>query len=131
MSGAGWARLVVAPLAVEVTVAEAVRRLAHRTRVTAWSGAWSRGALVTCDPQRVVHVPAGEDPAGVLALVPEVAPDPAHPDAVGGGWFGYLAFSGTRDAGVPAASLGWYPDVLRHDGRRWWHEALVGAGDDE
>ncbi|MGD9529902.1 MAG: chorismate-binding protein, partial [Pseudonocardia sp.] len=48
-----------------------------------------------------------------------------------GGWFGYLAFSGTRDAGVPAASLGWYPDVLRHDGRRWWHEALVGAGDDE
>lgn len=124
-------RLVVAPLAVDVTVAEAVRRLAHRARVTAWSGAWSRGALVTCDPQRVVHVPAGEDPGAVLARVPEVAPDPAHPDAVGGGWFGYLAFPGTRDAGVPAASLGWYADVLRHDGHRWWHEALLGEGDGE
>ncbi|MHA6794056.1 chorismate-binding protein [Pseudonocardia bannensis] len=122
------ARLHVAALDADVTVPEAVRRLAGRRRVTAWSGAWSRGGLVTCDPVRVAG--PGEDPFALLATQPVVRADPAHPDAVGGGWFGYLSFPATRDAGFPRASLGWYRDVLRHDGRRWWYEALLlGDGD--
>ncbi|MCW0211728.1 MAG: aminodeoxychorismate synthase component I [Pseudonocardia sp.] len=102
-----------------VGVPEAVRRLAGRERVTAWSGAWSRGGLVTCDP---VPPASGEqvDPA-----VPVVAA-PASGDArVGGGWFGYLSFPG-RAAPFPRHGLRWYPDVLRFDGATWWYEALLG-----
>ncbi|MDT7702932.1 MAG: para-aminobenzoate synthetase / 4-amino-4-deoxychorismate lyase [Pseudonocardiales bacterium] len=103
----------------EVGVAEAVRRLAGRERVTAWSGAWSRGGLVTCDPAPLAG-PA--DP--FLPAVP--APEPG--DAlVGGGWFGYLSFPG-RAAPFPRHSLAWYPDVLRFDGAAWWYEALLGPG---
>ncbi|TCK21297.1 chorismate-binding protein [Pseudonocardia endophytica] len=129
-----WTRLVVEPLPVAPTtgVADLVRRLAHRTRVTAWSGRWSRGSVVTCDPTEVVRGPAAHV-AGALARVPDVRPDPARPDAVGGGWFGYLAYPGVDpDIATTASSFGWYPDVLRHDGHRWWYEALVddpgGAG---
>ncbi|NMH96233.1 aminodeoxychorismate synthase component I [Pseudonocardia acidicola] len=124
------ARLHVEPLDADVTLAEAVRRLAGRDRVTAWSGAWSRGGLITCDPVRVAA--AGEDPFVLLATLPAVPADPAHPHAVGGGWFGYLSFPASGAAGFPRASLGWYRDVLRHDGRRWWYEALLtgGGGDD-
>lgn len=97
---------------VDVGVAEAVRRLAHRGRVTAWSGAWSGGGLVTCDP-----VPApGVDPVQVPAV--------AGSGAVGGGWFGYRSFTGP-------SSWAWYRDVLRHDGERWWFEALLNATFDE
>ncbi len=120
------ARLHATALDLDVSPAEAVRRLAGRDRVTAWSGAWSCGSLVTCDPVRVLA--AGEDPLALLAALPAVAPDPAHPDAVGGGWFGYLCFPAAAAASFPRASLGWYPDVLRHDGTRWWYEALV-SGD--
>ena len=116
------ARLHVAPLAVDLPVGEVVRRLAGRARVTAWSGAWSCGALVTCDPIRVA--PPAADPFALLTDLPTVVPDPAHPHAVGGGWFGYLPFGG-------AASLAYYRDVLRHDGERWWYEALLTSAFDE
>lgn len=89
-------------------LAEAVRRLAHRDRVTAWAGA----GIVTCDPERCA--PATADPFVVLAEQPAVEPGGAH---VGGGWFGYLPFSG-------AHSLAWYPDLLRFDGLHWWYESL-------
>lgn len=92
-------------------VGEAARRLAHRARVTAWAGDWSTGGLVTCDP-----VPAGRFPD-----LPTVAS--AHPDAVGGGWFGYRCLDGTD-------SWAFYRDVLRFDGTRWYHEALLGDGFD-
>ncbi|HVL85543.1 MAG TPA: aminodeoxychorismate synthase component I [Pseudonocardia sp.] len=123
------ARLLAVPLDLEVSVADAVRRLAHRTRLTAWSGAWSCGALLTCDPSRVAG--AGADPFALLAEQPAVQPQPGHPDAVGGGWFGHLAFPATLPGPFPRFSLAWYPDLLRHDGSRWWYEALIGAGLDE
>ncbi|MEQ3552074.1 chorismate-binding protein [Pseudonocardia nematodicida] len=65
----------------------------------------------------------GADPFAVLGAVRPVEPDPAHPRAVGGGWFGFLdhAPPGSR----PDAVLAWYRDVLRHDGERWWFEALA------
>ncbi|GEL24767.1 hypothetical protein PSU4_37210 [Pseudonocardia sulfidoxydans NBRC 16205] len=116
----------------DLSVFDAVRRLAHRSRVTAWSGGWSRGALVTCDPPGPGPAP-GADPFALMGDVPAVSGVDAHaPGAVGGGWFGYLAFrAGTDgDAEVPAWSLAWYRDVLRHDGTRWWYEALVDASFD-
>ncbi|MHA6782372.1 chorismate-binding protein [Pseudonocardia saturnea] len=94
-------------------VGEAARRLAHRERVTAWAGDWSTGGLVTCDP-----VPGGRFPALSAA-----GPDAAHPDAVGGGWFGYRTFAGTD-------SWAFHRDVLRFDGTGWFHEALLGDGFD-
>ena len=101
---------------LEVTglgVGEAARRLAHRDRVTAWAGRWSTGGLLTCDP-----VPGGRFPE-----LPPVAADPAHPHAVGGGWFGYRSFGAT--ASFPAQSWAFYRDVLRFDGTTWYHEALL------
>ncbi|RTL64146.1 MAG: aminodeoxychorismate synthase component I [Pseudonocardiaceae bacterium] len=113
----------------ELSVFDAVRRLAHRARVTAWSGSWSRGALVTCDPAGPEPA-ADADPFALMGDVPAVSDaDACEPGAVGGGWFGYLAFHagvpGRGDDEVPAWSLAWYRDVLRHDGTRWWYEALL------
>nr|WP_255426919.1 chorismate-binding protein [Pseudonocardia sp. C8] len=113
------------PLATGGEPGELVRRLAHRDRVAAFAGGWAWGAVVTCDPVRVA--PSGSDPFALLAAVPRLPADPARPGAVGGGWFGFLdhALPETR----PGAVLAWYRDVLRHDGERWWFEALVaGAG---
>ncbi|MGD9987243.1 aminodeoxychorismate synthase component I [Pseudonocardia sp.] len=116
-----------------LSVFDAVRRLAHRSRVTAWSGRWSRGALVTCDPAGPAP-PPDADPFALLGEVPAVSVDVAERGAVGGGWFGYLAFhAGAPDPQgdeVPAWSLAWYRDVLRHDGTRWWYEALLGPSFD-
>ncbi len=122
--------LYVTPLDIEdvvLTVPDAVRRLAHRARVTAWAGDWSSGALVTCDP--VVVARSDADPFAVFTRLPAVEPDPAYPEAVGGGWFGYLSFPAR--GGVPSfprASLAWYRDVLRFDGAHWWYEALLDDG---
>ena len=124
---AGRPELYAVPLALDVDVAEAVRRLAHRERVTAWAGGWSRGALVTCDP--VECAPPDADPFDVLGSVPDPGPDPGSPAAVGGGWFGHLAFAAPGER--PRASLARYRDVLRHDGTRWWYEALLGPDGDE
>ena len=97
----------------DLTPAEAARRLAHRTRLTAWAGDWSEGAVLTCDPVRLAA-----DPVAALADLPTVTGGAAR---VGGGWFGTLPFTG---AGVMA----FYPDLLRYDGT-WHYEALVDAGD--
>jgi para-aminobenzoate synthetase/4-amino-4-deoxychorismate lyase len=113
--------LHVEPLDLALTVPQVVRRLAGRARVAAFSGAWSCGAVVTCDPVRVAA--PEEDPFALLTELPAVRPDPAHPDAVGGGWFGHLSYPGPRAA--PRFSLAYHRDVLRHDGRRWWFEALL------
>jgi len=115
------ARLHAVPLDVDLGVGEVVRRLAGRDRVTAWSGAWSPGALVTCDPVRVAR--PHEDPVALLTDLPAVEPGIEQPRAVGGGWFGYLTFAGR-------GSLAFYPDLLRHDGQQWWYEALLSAAFD-
>jgi para-aminobenzoate synthetase/4-amino-4-deoxychorismate lyase len=124
------AALFVRPMPVRLALADVVRRVASRDRVTAWSGSWSPGGLVTCDPVAVVR-PGTAEAMRVLATQPQVRPDPEHPDAVGGGWFGYLSFPASRPTTWPRASLGWYRDVLRHDGNRWWYEALLDTGGDE
>ncbi len=116
------ARLYVTALDLGSTVAEVVRRLAHRERVTAWSGAWSRGAVVTCDP---VPTPLA------FPAVPDVAVadvEGVGPEAIGGGWFGYLSFPARAGSPFPRVSMAFYRDVLRFDGTRWWYEALLDVG---
>jgi para-aminobenzoate synthetase/4-amino-4-deoxychorismate lyase len=113
-TGTGRVTLHVVPLDLPgLGVGEAARRLAHRGRVTAWAGDWSTGGLLTCDP-----VPGGSFPE-----LPAVVPDPAWPDAVGGGWFGYRTADGTD-------RWAFHRDVLRFDGTGWFHEALLDAGFD-
>jgi len=56
----------------------------------------------------------------------------ANPDAVGGGWFGYLSYPDAgadgRGPRIPEASGGWSDCVLRQDrDGRWWYESLSGA----
>ena len=119
-------RAVAWPLAgrvpAELSAAEAARRLAGHERVTAWSGSWSAGGLLTCDP---VHRAAPDaDPLAVLAEVPAAT----GAAAVGGGWFGWLSFPAARGAPFPRWSLAWYPDVLRRGPDGWVYEALLGPG---
>ncbi|WP_224387727.1 chorismate-binding protein [Pseudonocardia sp. ICBG1293] len=107
-------------------IAAAVRRLAHRPRLVAFGGSWSWGSLVATDP--VFTAPDGADPFTVLDAPPRPVRPGAPPDAgatgaVGGGWFGLLDHAPPGER--PTASLSWYRDVLRHDGGRWWFEALV------
>ncbi|MEJ8279641.1 chorismate-binding protein [Pseudonocardia spirodelae] len=117
----GLHRVPLPAVAAPPGVGEVVRRLAHRARLVAFGGSWEWGALVATDP--VATAPAGADPFAVLGAVPRLPADPGAPGAVGGGWFGFLdhAPPGHR----PVAVLSWYRDVLRHDGDRWWFEALV------
>lgn len=54
----------------------------------------------------------------------------APPDAVGGGWIGYLGYPDLAAAGraprLPAAAGGWTDAVLRLDGDEcWWYESLL------
>ena len=120
-------RLLVQPLDLDLGTSDAVARLGHRDRLTAWSGSWAGGStIITCDPTRVVR--ADEERFDVLDDLPEVA-GVTPPDAVGGGWFGYLGFPGTRSNATPQRlprfNFGYYPDLLRHDGIGWHYEALV------
>ncbi|GAA1387851.1 hypothetical protein GCM10009613_24310 [Pseudonocardia kongjuensis] len=116
-------RLHARPLPVTAGVAELVRRLAHRERMVAFAGGWAWGTLVACDPALVA--PPGADPFAVLGSVPRPGSGPGH-RGVGGGWFGALDYA---EPGIrPGSVLGWYRDVLRHDGERWWFEALVSGG---
>ncbi|BBG05262.1 MULTISPECIES: bifunctional chorismate-binding protein/class IV aminotransferase [Pseudonocardia] len=113
-------RLHARPLPVTAGTAELVRRLAHRERMVAFDGGWAWGALVACDPALVA--PSDADPFAVLGSIPRPASGPEQ-RAVGGGWFGALDYA--EPGARPGSVLGWYRDVLRHDGERWWFEALV------
>lgn len=57
---------------------------------------------------------------------------PRTPEAVGGGWFGYLSYpDAAADGGahrIPEAAGGWTDCVLRNDADgQWWYESLSGA----
>lgn len=132
---AARARLVVEPLGVRWTVAEAVRALRGEAHPFALTGAWADSrAVLGAQPVRVAR--PGEDPFAVLDEQPAVDGAAAHPGAVGGGWFGYLGFAlghlverlppapPARTA-LPPFALAFYDHVLRLDvDGRWWFEAL-------
>jgi para-aminobenzoate synthetase/4-amino-4-deoxychorismate lyase len=101
------------------------------------TGAWAGGgAIVGSQPLAV----AGEhdDPFAVLDRLPRcTARDLRRPDAVGGGWFGWLGYrlgarieclpaGPPRPVALPEFHLAYYDNLLRLDSAgRWWFEALV------
>ncbi|GAA1834635.1 hypothetical protein GCM10009836_11170 [Pseudonocardia ailaonensis] len=113
-------------VSADLTVAEAARRLAGHERVTAWSGSWSTGDLLTCDPSH--SAVGGADPFTVLADVPAAVRAPRGSAVVGGGWFGWISFPASGEAAFPRWSLAWYPDVVRRGPSGWVYEALLGPG---
>ena len=79
--------------------------------VGVWAGG---GALITADP---LITAAEDNPIDALRTQPTLtAPAPA--DFVGGGWFGWLAYTGP-------SSVAFYDHVLRLRADGWYFEALV------
>ncbi|MFL5863191.1 MAG: aminodeoxychorismate synthase component I, partial [Solirubrobacteraceae bacterium] len=135
------ATLTRLPLACELPAADVLRRLAARDPMPfALTGSWAGGgAIVGSDPLRIAE--HSEDPFALLDAVPPVdAAAPGAPDAVGGGWFGWLGYRlaarveriplhAHRPVALPEFHLAYYDNVLRRDARgRWWFEALVTDG---
>jgi para-aminobenzoate synthetase/4-amino-4-deoxychorismate lyase len=99
------------------------------TLVGDWAG--GGGAIVGSEP---VLAASEGDPFALLDDQPAV--DGIEPDAVGGGWFGWLGYglgglvervppSPPRPQPLPPFALGFYDHLLRRDaGGRWWFEAL-------
>ncbi len=129
------ARLVVEPLAVDWSPAQAALALRGDAHPFVLSGTWAGGStIVGSQPLRLAR--AGDDPFALLDDQPAVDGDVPE-GTVGGGWFGYLGFAlghlverlppspPQRDA-LPPFALAYYDHVLRRDsGGRWWFEALV------
>ena len=118
-----------------LTPAQVLQLLARREPLPfALSGNWAGGgAVVGADPLRVAA--DGDDPFALLDALRSV--DAAAPDAVGGGWFGWLGYrlaarvervplNSHRPVALPDFHLAYYDNVLRRtpDGQ-WWFEALV------
>ena len=94
-----------------------------------WAGG---GAIIGSNPVAVAA--AADDPFALLDRQPAVPG--SHPEAVGGGWFGWLGYqlgalidqfppTPPRPVPLPHASLAFYDHLLRLDrDGRWWFEAL-------
>src|SRR3954452_3916911 len=129
-------RLVRVPLASSLRPLDVLRAMRDDERPFALTGRWAGGgAIVGSEPLRVA--PPGADP---FALLDELPDTPAEPNAVGGGWFGYLGYllgarlellppAPPRPHPLPPFDLAYYDHVLRLDPEgRWWFEALVEEG---
>jgi anthranilate/para-aminobenzoate synthase component I/branched-subunit amino acid aminotransferase/4-amino-4-deoxychorismate lyase len=115
----------------ELSPAESVGWLAGEERPFALVGEWLGGvAVLGSDPVRIAR--ADEDPFAVVGSQPELEDGDA---LVGGGWVGWLGYGlGAVIEELPPAppapvprppfSLAYYDNVLVHDGKRWWFEAL-------
>jgi para-aminobenzoate synthetase/4-amino-4-deoxychorismate lyase len=98
----------------------------------ALSGAWcGGGTLLSSHPAAIAE--AGEDPFALFDRLPRVS---SVPDAVGGGWLGWLGFglaarvealppSPPRPEATALFDLAFHDHVVRCDDRGdWWFEAL-------
>jgi para-aminobenzoate synthetase/4-amino-4-deoxychorismate lyase len=134
------ARLLREPLPCGRSLADVPALLADEPLPFALTGAWAGGgAIAGSDPIAVAG--DGDDPFTVLDRLPTVAHDPHRPpDAVGGGWFGWLGYrlahrvervprGPPRPVALPDFHLAYYDNVVRRDaGGQWWFEALVTPG---
>lgn len=132
-------RLLRVPLSAGCSPEAALRALGGDAWPFALTGRWAGGgAIVGSEPLRVAQ--PGEDPFALLDALPEVAPaedDARAPDAVGGGWFGWLGYGlgarverlpppPPRPHPLPPFQLAYYDHVLHLDAAgRWWFEALA------
>jgi hypothetical protein len=125
-----------------VDVVRAVAHLAGRRRLTVLAGRWSGTRfLLTADPVEVVERTGDDlpDAEGLAALLDRAGlpPTGSVPGAVGGGWSVVLGHALGRVTGrvrtspppqvgprLPDLVLARHPHLLRHDGSRWWAEAL-------
>jgi para-aminobenzoate synthetase / 4-amino-4-deoxychorismate lyase len=113
-----------------VQAADAALLVAADAHPVALIGRWAGSqALVASEPLCLGSEDA--DPFALVERVPHVAD--AAPEAVGGGWFGFLGYDlGHALHGIaptprrlPRASLAYYDHLLRLDaGGQWWFEAL-------
>jgi para-aminobenzoate synthetase/4-amino-4-deoxychorismate lyase len=131
-------RLVRVELEGTLTAAEGALLVRGDTHPFALAGDWAGGgALVGSEPIAVAD--PGADPFGLLDRQPRVegaSPEAAAPEAVGGGWFGYLGYNlgarlervpppPPRHVPLPDFALAFYDHLLRLDRNgRWWFEAL-------
>jgi para-aminobenzoate synthetase / 4-amino-4-deoxychorismate lyase len=131
------ARLVRVPLEGGPEAAEGALLVRDDDHPFALAGDWAGGgAVVGSEP---LVVPSAEaDPFALLDLQPVVEGDAgeAPPEAVGGGWFGYLGYSlgatlepvppsPPRPVPLPRFALAFYDHLVRLDASgRWWFEAL-------
>ena len=127
------ARLVRIELDGELSAAEGTLLVRGDERPFALAGDWAGGgALVGSEP--LVVAETDEDPFELLDRQPVVAG--AAPNAVGGGWFGYLGYNlgarlervpppPPRHVKLPDFALAFYDHLLHLDAEgRWWFEAL-------
>ena len=103
----------------------------------ALTGSWAGGgAIVGSEPVAVAD--DADEPFATLDRLPALAArDLGHPQAVGGGWFGWLGYrlggrierlpaGPPRPVAMPEFHLAYYDNVLRRDpDGQWWFEALV------
>jgi para-aminobenzoate synthetase / 4-amino-4-deoxychorismate lyase len=136
------ARLVRVPLEGGPEAAEGALLVRDDDHPFALAGDWAGGGAVVGSEPLVVASPE-EDPFGLLDVQPvveagagEAGSGEAPPEAVGGGWFGYLGYSlgatlepvppsPPRPVPLPGFALAFYDHLLRLDSSgRWWFEAL-------
>jgi para-aminobenzoate synthetase/4-amino-4-deoxychorismate lyase len=155
------ARLVRAPLEGGPEPAEGALLVRDDAHPFALAGDWAGGGALVGSEPLVVASPQ-DDPFALLDVQPEVTGEAAAgealgeapagealgeapagealgeapPDAVGGGWFGYLGYSlgatlepvppsPPRPVPLPRFALAFYDHLLRLDASgRWWFEAV-------
>ncbi|HEX5979741.1 MAG TPA: aminodeoxychorismate synthase component I [Thermoleophilaceae bacterium] len=132
------ARLVRVPLEGGPEAAEGALLVRDDERPFALAGDWAGGGALVGSEPLVVASPE-DDPFALLDVQPVVeagALAGGAPEAVGGGWFGYLGYSlgatlepvppsPPRPAPLPRFALAFYDHLLRLDSSgRWWFEAL-------
>ena len=100
------------------------------------SGAWAGGGtIVASEPLRVAE--PHDEPFALLDDLPAIDGRSAPPDAIGGGWFGWLGYrlaarveqvplADTRPVPLPDFHLAYYDHVVHQDRYgSWWFEALA------
>ena len=128
------ARLVRIPLEGSIEAADLALLLRSDSHPVALAGAWAGGGGLAASEPIAVAEP-DEDPFDLLDRMPALDGD-GSPDAVGGGWFGYLGYrlggrvervppSARRPERMPDFALAFYDHLLRVDADgRLWFEAL-------
>jgi para-aminobenzoate synthetase/4-amino-4-deoxychorismate lyase len=130
-------RLRRVPLDCSLSPARILSALRDEPMPFALTGSWAGGgAIIGSEPVAVAD--DADDPFSILDRLPTPADgDRQHPDAAGGGWFGWLGYrlgarieqlpaGPPRPVALPEFHLAYYDHVLRLDpAGRWWFEALV------
>jgi para-aminobenzoate synthetase/4-amino-4-deoxychorismate lyase len=100
------------------------------------TGAWAGGGtIVASEPLRVAD--ARDEPFALLDDLPAIDGRSVPPDAIGGGWFGWLGYrlaatveqvplTDARPVPLPDFHLAYYDHVVHQDRHgSWWFEALA------